>query len=147
MNEVKVKLSRPQLSVKTSRASLVLDMAGQGLGKTLNISIDVIEKVRSIPRAIGFIGANTHKQLSQSTLKNCFKYWKDIAGWTKWSKSNPDGVYTVNTKPPEHFRQYEILDDYRGTICFQNGTLIFTGSLKNYLAPIVTGKQIGRAHV
>ena len=145
MNEVKVKLSRPQLSVKTSRASLVLDMAGQGSGKTLNISIDVIEKVRSIPRAIGFIGANTHKQLSQSTLKNCFKYWKDIAGWTKWSKSNPDGVYTVNTKPPEHFRQYEILDDYRGTICFQNGTLIFTGSLKNYLAH--DGKEFGWAHL
>ena len=145
MNEVKVKLSRPQLSVKTSRASLVLDMAGQGSGKTLNISIDVIEKVRSIPCAIGFIGANTHKQLSQSTLKNCFKYWKDIAGWTKWSKSNPDGVYTVNTKPPEHFRQYEILDDYRGTICFQNGTLIFTGSLKNYLAH--DGKEFGWAHL
>ena len=145
MNEVKVKLSRPQLSVKTSRASLVLDMAGQGSGKTLNISIDVIEKVRSVPRAIGFIGANTHKQLSQSTLKNCFKYWKDIAGWTKWSKSNPDGVYTVNTKPPEHFRQYEILDDYRGTICFQNGTLIFTGSLKNYLAH--DGKEFGWAHL
>ena len=116
MNEVKVKLSRPQLSVKTSRASLVLDMAGQGSGKTLNISIDVIEKVRSVPRAIGFIGANTHKQLSQSTLKNCFKYWKDIAGWTKWSKSNPNGVFLVNTKPPEHFRQYEILDDYRVNI-------------------------------
>ena len=145
MNEVKVKLSRPQLSVKTSRASLVLDMAGQGSGKTLNISIDVIEKVRSIPRAIGFIGANTHKQLSQSTLKNCFKYWKDIAGWTKWSKSKPEGVYTVNTKPPEHFRQYEILDDYRGTICFQNGTLIFTGSLKNYLAH--DGKEFGWAHL
>ena len=65
MNEVKVKLSRPQLSVKTSRASLVLDMAGQGSGKTLNISIDVIEKVRSVPRASGSIGANTQKQLSQ----------------------------------------------------------------------------------
>ena len=145
MNEVKVKLSRPQLSVKTSRASLVLDMAGQGSGKTLNISIDVIEKVRSIPRAIGFIGANTHKQLSQSTLKNCFKYWKDIAGWTQWSKSNPDGVFVVNKKPPEHFIQYEILDNYHGTICFQNGHLIFTGSLKNYLAH--DGKEFGYAHL
>ena len=104
MNEVKVKLSKPQASVKQSRASLILDMAGQGSGKTLNISIDVIEKVRAIPRAIGFIGANTNKQLSQSTLKNCFKYWKDIANWTQWSKSNPDGVFVVNKKPPEHFR-------------------------------------------
>ena len=145
MNEVKVKLSRPQLSVKTSRASLVLDMAGQGSGKTLNISIDVIEKVRAIPRGIGFIGANTHKQLSQSTLKNCFKYWKDIANWTQWSKSNPDGVFVVNTKPPEHFRQYEILENYHGTICFQNGHLIFTGSLKNYLAH--DGKEFGYAHL
>lgn len=145
MNEVKVKLSKPQASVKQSRASLILDMAGQGSGKTLNISIDVIEKVRAIPRAIGFIGANTHKQLSQSTLKNCFKYWKDIANWTQWSKSNPDGVFVVNKKPPEHFRQYEILDNYHGTICFQNGHLIFTGSLKNYLAH--DGKEFGYAHL
>lgn len=145
MNEVKVKLSKPQASVKQSRASLILDMAGQGSGKTLNISIDVIEKVRAIPRAIGFIAANTHKQLSQSTLKNCFKYWKDIANWTQWSKSNPDGVFVVNKKPPEHFRQYEILDNYHGTICFQNGHLIFTGSLKNYLAH--DGKEFGYAHL
>lgn len=145
MNEVKIKLSRPQVSVKTSRASLILDMAGQGSGKTLNISIDVIEKVRAIPRAVGFIGANTHKQLSQSTLKNCFKYWKDIANWTQWSKNNPDGVFVVNKKPPDHFRQYEILDNYHGTICFQNGHLIFTGSLKNYLAH--DGKEFGYAHL
>ena len=145
MNEVKFRLSQPQLSVKTSRASLILDMAGQGSGKTLNISIDVIEKVRAIPRGVGFIGANTHKQLSQSTLKNCFKYWKDIANWTQWSKNNPDGVFVVNKKPPEHFRQYEILDNYHGTICFQNGTLIFTGSLKNYLAH--DGKEFAWAHL
>ena len=145
MNEVSVELSLPQLSVKTSRASLILDMAGQGSGKTLNISIDVIEKVRAVPRAIGFIGANTHKQLSQSTLKNCFKYWKDIAGWEQWSKSNPDGVFVVNKKPPPHFRQYEMLDNYHGTICFQNGALIFTGSLKNYLAH--DGKEFGWAHL
>lgn len=145
MKNVEVELSEPQLSVKTSRASLILDMAGQGSGKTLNISIDVIEKVRAIPRGIGFIGANTHKQLSQSTLKNCFKYWKDIANWTQWDKNNPDGVFVVNKKPPPHFRQYEILDNYHGTICFQNGALIFTGSLKNYLAH--DGKEFAWAHL
>ena len=145
MNQVKVVLSKPQVAVKLSRASLVLDMAGQGSGKTLNIAIDVIEKVRAVPRAIGFIGANTSKQLSQTTLKLCFKYWKDIAGWTQWSKSDPDGVFVVNKKPPSHFRQYEILDNYHGTICFQNGTLIFTGSLTNYLAH--DGKEFGWAHL
>lgn len=65
--------------------------------------------------------------------------------WTQWSKSNPDGVFVVNKKPPEHFRQYEILDNYHGTICFQNGHLIFTGSLKNYLAH--DGKEFGYAHL
>jgi hypothetical protein len=145
MHKVKLKLSRPQLSVKTSRASLILDMAGQGSGKTLNISIDVIEKVRSIPRAVGFIGANTSKQLSQSTLKNCFKYWKDIAGWTKWSKDTPSGVYVVNKIPPPHFIKYEELENYHGTICFQNGAMIFIGSLQNYLAH--DGKEFAWAHL
>ena len=145
MNEVKFRLSQPQLSVKTSRASIILDMAGQRGGKTLNISLDVIEKVRSVPQAVGFIGANTYKQLSQTTLKVCFDNWKNFAGWEKWSKHNPNGVFVFNQKPPPHFRQYQLLDSYSGTICFQNGALIFTGSLTNYLAH--DGKEFGWAHL
>lgn len=145
MRQVELYLSEPQIAVKTSRSSIILDMAGQRGGKTLNISIDVIEKVRSIPQAVGFIGANTYKQLSQTTLKVCFDNWKNIAGWTKWDKHNPDGVFVFNQKPPPHFRQYQLLDSYSGTICFQNGALIFTGSLTNYLAH--DGKEFGWAHL
>lgn len=121
-------------------------MSGQGGGKTMNIGVDTFEKIRSCPKAKGFIGANTHEQLTKTTLVKAFGIWKDLGGWTKYdAKSNPDGVFVVNRAPPSHFLQNELLDDYRKTICFQNGALIFTGSLKNYLAH--DGKEFAWCHL
>lgn len=144
--ENRIKLSRPQIAVKQARTPLILDMAGQGAGKTMNIGIDTFEKIRSCPEAKGFIGANTHEQLTKSTLVKAFASWKFLKGWTQYDKkSNPEGVFVVNRKPPDHFIQFEVLDDYRKTICFQNGALIFTGSLKNYLAH--DGKEFAWCHL
>ena len=63
-----VTYSDPQLSVFEARTSLVLDMAGQGAGKTLNIGVDTYYKIIEFQQVKGFIGANTHKQLSQTTI-------------------------------------------------------------------------------
>jgi intein/homing endonuclease len=144
--EKRLRLSQPQIAVKQARTSLILDMSGQGGGKTMNIGVDTFEKIRSCPKAKGFIGANTHEQLTKTTLVKAFGIWKDLGGWTKYdAKSNPDGVFVVNRAPPSHFLQNELLDDYRKTICFQNGALIFTGSLKNYLAH--DGKEFAWCHL
>lgn len=146
IEEKKLKLSKPQIAVKRARSALVLDMAGQGGGKTMNIGVDTFEKIRSCPKAKGFIGANTHEQLTKSTLVRAFGIWKMLGGWTQYdSKTNPSGIYVVNKKPPSHFVQFETLDDYRKTISFQNGTMIFTGSLKNYLAH--DGKEFAWCHL
>ena len=139
-------LSQPQIAVKQSRTPLVLDMAGQGAGKTLNIGFDTFEKIRAVPQIKGFIGANTYLQLSQSTLNRAFATWKLLGGWEQYDKvSNPEGVFVVDRKPPAHFQQFEILKNYRNTICFANGCLIFTGSLDNYMAH--DGKEFGWAHL
>ena len=142
----RIKLSRPQISVQRARTPLVLDMAGQGGGKTMNIGISTFGFIRSCPKAKGFIGANTHEQLTKSTLVKAFDIWLKLGGWTKYdAKTSPEGVYVVNKTPPNHFVQFELLDDYRKTICFQNGALIFTGSLKNYLAH--DGKEFAWCHL
>lgn len=146
MSEFELKMSRPQIALKRARTPLILDMAGQGAGKTMNIGVDTYEKIVDCPKAKGFIGANTHEQLTKSTLLKAFSTWFLLAGWTQYdAKSNPDGVYVVNKKPPAHFIQHEVLDEYRKTICFQNGAMIFTGSLKNYLAH--DGKEFAWCHL
>ena len=141
-----INLSDPQIAVFEARTPLILDMAGQGAGKTLNIGFDTWVKIKLLPKVKGFIGANTYLQLSQSTLNRCFETWKTLEGWTEYNKqTNPDGVYVVDRKPPAHFIQYEKLKSYHNTICFQNGTMIFTGSLDNYKAH--DGKEFGWAHL
>ena len=138
-------LSYPQLDVYYARTPLVLDMAGQGSGKTENIGVQTIEVIEKAPQIKGFIGANTYNQLSQSTLTKAFAAWEKYKGWVEFDKDNPHGCYVVDKKPPAHFKKYHKLKSYNNTISFDNGCLIFTGSLDNYKAH--DGKEFGWAHL
>lgn len=150
MNEqnvvLEVELSDPQMVVLSSIASITLDMAGQGGGKSRNIGYDTGMMIQEFPRAKGFIGANTQTQLSQSTLSEVFATWEAIYGFSQYEKvSNPTGTFVVDRRPPPHFKRNYTLRDYRGTISFWNGALIFIGSLENYSAH--DGKQFAWAHL
>lgn len=138
-------MSKPQIDILNARTNLILEMAGQGAGKTMNIGVSTAIMVEQVPQIKGFIGANTQRQLSQSTVTRCLEVWKTIKGWTQYKKTNPDGVFVINKQPPPHFVQYHELESYHGTICFQNGCLIFIGSLENYEAH--DGKEFGWAHL
>lgn len=140
-----VVLSYPQMDVYYARTPLVLDMAGQGSGKTENIGVQTIEVIEKCPQIKGFIGANTYNQISQSTLTKAFAAWAKYKGWIEFDKENPDGCYVVDKKPPAHFKKYHKLKNYHNTISFDNGCLIFTGSLDNYKAH--DGKEFGWAHL
>lgn len=140
-----IELSWPQLEVYRARTPLVLDMAGQGSGKTANIGIQTIEVILKAPECKGFIAANTYNQLSQSTLTNVFAVWKEFKGWKEFDKENPTGCYVVDKKPPAHFKKFHKLKRYNNTISFDNGCLIFTGSLDNYKAH--DGKEFTWAHL
>lgn len=143
---LKVKLSDPQMVVLSSTASMTLDMAGQGGGKSRNIGYDTGMMVQEFPRGKGFIAANTQDQLSQSTLSEVFATWELIYGFSMYDKtSNPSGTYVVDRRPPPHFVKHHTLRNYRGTISFWNGALIFLGSLENYMAH--DGKQFAWAHL
>lgn len=144
--DIEVILSEPQTAILESRAAVILDMAGQGAGKSQNIGYSSGMFVSDFPRALGFIGANTYLQLSQSTLVRTFALWKEVYGYTEYEKkANPAGAYVVDKRPPPHFERIHHLRDYSGTISFYNGALIFLGSLDNYMAH--DGKEFAWAHL
>lgn len=141
-----VRLSDPQYCVHYARTPLILDMAGQGSGKSENIGMQTIEVIEVAPKIKGFIGANTYGQLTTATLDRVFTTWKRLKGWEEYDKQeNPDGVYVIDKKPPAHFKVHHKLKKYGNTISFANGCLIFLGSMDNWKA--LDGKEIGWAHL
>lgn len=145
-NKKVIWLSKPQQAVFMARTALVLDMAGQGAGKTENIGVQSAEMIKAYPKAKGFIGANTYKQLSDATLLKAFATWEKYYGWVEYDKKNtPHGFYVVDKQPPPHFRRFTKVKSYNNTISFANGAIVFTGSLDNYKAH--DGKEFLWAHL
>lgn len=146
ISDIEIILSEPQDAVLSCLQDVILDMAGQGSGKSQLIGYSSGMLITEFPEAMGFIGANTVMQLSQSTLVRVFATWQEVYGYTEFdAKSNPGGAYVVDKKPPPHFRRIHKLKDYNGTISFYNGAFVFLGSLENYMAH--DGKQFAWAHL
>lgn len=139
-------LSEPQSDILSARTPRILDMAGQGAGKTENIGVATGWMVTEFPKAKGFIAANTYLQLNQSTLNKVMKGWERYYALTEYDpKVNPGGHYVVDKEPPAHFVRYERLKNYYNTISFRNGAMIYVGSLDNYKAH--DGKEFTWAHL
>lgn len=139
-------LSKPQLYLTGLRKSLILNMAGQGSGKTLQIGVLSGWMIRDYPLAKGFIAANTDMQLTQSTLSRVTQTWNSVFGLTEYdAKTNPKGHFVIDKKPPSHFKVNERLKSYHNAISFYNGGLIYIGSLENYKAH--DGKEFSWAHL
>lgn len=130
----KIKVSEPQNEVLNARGSIIADIAGQGAGKTVTIALSVGWRVLMFPDAKGFIGANTYKQLSNSTLTRLFFELQRVYGLAEYDrKSNPKGHYVVHVKPPGHWKKSKYrFDGYNGIMSFRNGATVFLGSLDNY---------------
>ena len=121
-------------------------MAGQGAGKTALIAIDSAELIIKAPAIKGFIGANTHMQLTTSTISRVTESWKQIYGWEQYDqKSCPWGNYVMDKKPPRHFKRIHDFKEYHNIISFDTGCVIFLGSLDNYKAH--DGKEFGWSHL
>lgn len=143
---VEIWLSEPQAAVLETRQQVILEMSGQGGGKSQNIGYSSGMLISEFPEALGFIGANTYLQLSQSTLDRVFRTWKVDKGFEEYDpKACPWGAYVVDKKPPPHFKRIHRLRDYAGTVSFYNGCLVFLGSLENYKAH--EGKEFAWAHL
>lgn len=134
---VELEFTDPQLDMIESTAQLSLFHAGVGSGKTYIIGARNAIYARKYPHVRGFIGANTYQQLTKSTLVGVFKFWGQV-------NLKRDVHYVVDRQPPAHFKIYgEKLKEYKHTISFSNGKLIFLGSLENYAA--IDGQEFAHA--
>ena len=124
-----VDISAPQRAICSSAEPRNLFLAGVGSGKTHTEGLLSGYFVKKFPEIRGFIGANTYAQLTKSSLSRILNVWSDVFGWT-------GGVdYVVDIKPPEDFTIIGTrLKEYKNTISFKNGHLIFLSSLENYKA-------------
>lgn len=140
----KEKMSAPQLAIFESRKQRNLFLAGQGAGKTHlggNISAFFIEKC---PKIRGLIAANTYSQLTRSTLFRIREVWKEEFGWKEYNEYTGEGNYVVGVQPPKHFNtDTHNFDRYDNIISFEEGAVVYIGSLDNYKA--LDGIEIGWA--
>lgn len=135
---MELSLSQPQTYTITSTQDINLFLAGIGSGKTHIGGLISGYYIENYPQVFGFVGANTHNQLTTSTLYRLREVWRDIFGWI-------EGVdYVAGKKPPRHFNtQYHNFDSYDSIISFKNGAVLFKGSLDN--AKAHDGKEFGWA--
>lgn len=133
-----IKVSNPQDEILKSTAQRILCMSGQGGGKSHTGGILSADFAINYPNIRGFIGTNTYGQLTTSTLDRIFKVWMNEFGWMK------DIHYVVDKIPPAHFKVVgPKLKSYENKISFNNGCLIFLGSLDNYTS--IDGSEFGWA--
>ncbi len=147
--DVHIKLSHPQNQVAHAKASIIAEIAGQSGGKTLTLGVLAAKMILACPGAKGFIGANTHDQVSGSTMTRVFWVFKEYFGMTEYDRqSNPQGHYVVDKKPPKGAGwtkpEYEF-KSYNNIMTFWNGATVFIGSLDNYKAH--DGKEFAWAHL
>lgn len=115
-------------SVLDGKLKYGLFCGGVGSGKTATGSHFAVERMQNNPETIGFIGANTYKQLDQSTLKAFFGFL------------NKYGIeYTFNKAPKYGYESQ--FKKHDGIISFPNGCQIITRSLDNY--EDIRGIEIG----
>lgn len=131
---IEIRLSRKQFDFVYSPQKLFAYIGGVGSGKTFAGSFFAFNQMQQYPKAVGFIGANTVKQLNITTLPPFFSFLERL------------GIpYEFNKRPPAAWGKPSIrLKKYDGVIsaCI-NGELVLalTYTLENPSA--YKGVQVG----
>lgn len=129
---MELNLNPKQFRLFTSLAKLFWLAGGVGSGKTFAGSLWAITRAVNYPRVLGFIGSNTYRQLSQSTLPPFFDLCRQL------------GIdYVYGKRPPANWNVKSKYEDHEGVITLVNGAQILTYSLENYFA--FRGIQVGWA--
>lgn len=128
-----MELSSPQGAIAASTNPVNLFLAGQGSGKSHLAGLIGYNFVSRFPICRGLIAANTHQQLTRSTLAAVRKVWKSL-GVEEYSETTKKGHYVISKQPPKSFDKLYDYDNYNGIISFCNGAVIYLASLENYKA-------------
>lgn len=127
-----LKFNPKQERLLESQAKLFWLAGGVGSGKTFCGSAWAIRQAINYPKILGFIGSNTYRQLSQSTLPPFFWLCRYL------------GIdYIYGKRPPVSWNVKSKYEDHTGVITLINGAQIVTYSLENYFA--IRGIQVGWA--
>lgn len=127
--------TEPQYDILTSRKPRNLFLAGQGSGKTHIAGAVTAIFISNFPNVRGLIAANTHDQLNRSTLFRIREVWEHDFGIREYNEATRNGCYVIDKKPPKHFiTKGHNFKSYNNIISFDNGCVIYIGSLENYKA-------------
>ena len=136
--------TKPQYDILVSRQAVNLFLAGQGSGKSHCAGLISANFISNFPRVRGMICANTYGQLNLSTLFRIREVWKNSFGMKEYSNKSANGCYVIGRQPPIHFNtDGHNFDSYNNIIAFENGAVIYIGSLDNYKA--LDGLEVGWA--
>lgn len=139
-----IRPTKPQYDILISRQSVNLFLAGQGSGKSHCAGLVSANFISNFPRIRGIICANTYGQLNLSTLFRIREVWKNSFGMSEYSDKTKKGCYVIGKQPPKHFIvEGHNFDSYHNIISFDNGAVIYIGSLDNYKA--LDGIEVGWA--
>ena len=116
----RIELRPKQSEFFYSTQKLCWFVGGVGSGKTSLGSLFALDQARTFPKAMGFIGANTYRQLHNSTLPPFFTLLNDLGMPYVFSR-RPRPEWNVETRFERH----------DGIISLANGAQIFTYSLEN----------------
>lgn len=130
-----IKPTKPQFDILTSKQPVNLFLAGQGSGKSHCAGLVSANYISNFPSQRGIICANTYGQLNLSTLFRIREVWRESFGMCEYSDKVKTGCYVVGKQPPKHFiTDNHNFDSYHNIISFDNGAVIYIGSLDNYKA-------------
>lgn len=118
--EEKLQLTLQQFYFLISKRRFVWFCAGFASGKTLIGTWWVYMRIIQCPQSLGLIGANTHDQLNQSTLKP-FMEFLDTIGMP----------YVINRQPPKEWGLPRLFKEYDNIMVFPNGAHVLLRSLDN----------------
>lgn len=136
--------SKPQYDILVSRKAVNLFLAGQGSGKTYCAGAISANFISNFPEVRGLIAANTYDQLNRSTMFRIREVWKHEFCICEWDDKKGTGCYVVGIIPPKHFNtESHNFDSYNNIISFDNGMVIYIGSLDNYKS--LDGMEVGWA--
>jgi len=119
----------------TEKYKLVAYLGGIRSGKTITGANYALYRLAKYPNQTGIIAANTHKQLTKSTLKE-FKQVLAESGIYEGTQ------YVINKNPERFFKGVKSkFDEHNGVISFINGAQILTVSLEQQVRGIEAGWQ------
>lgn len=128
-----LELSDAQLEILTSTKKLNLFLSGQGGGKSFTLGLKAANFISEFPYVRGMICSNSYGQLTKSTLFRAREVWKDYLNWNEYTEQNKEGCYVTSKMPPSHFNtEHHNFDSYNNIISFENGGIIYVGSLDAY---------------